>query len=335
MARYDINVAQNNSPQVSAPETRSADIALEVSGLAKTFGSKTRPIKAVQGVSFTAARGQVTTLLGTNGAGKSTTLACCQGLQKPDAGKISLLGQNPWGASATLRSRVGVMLQDGGLPPAQTPLRLLKHVAGLFQNPRPLPELMEQLNIAHLARRSIRRLSGGEKQRVSLAMAMLGRPEVLFLDEPSAGLDPQSRLLVFDILKELTSGGAAVILTTHLLEEAERLSDYILIMDRGRVVKQSSVSDLLDADATASLTLTLPEAVDLTHIFDQAGVPLTPTSTRPGTWIIDDVTNPQQLRELASALEKADLMPASMHLGRRSLEDIFLEVASQTTEGEA
>ena len=142
MARYDINVAQNNSHQVSAPETRTADIALEVSGLAKTFGSKTRPIKAVQGVSFTAVRGQVTTLLGTNGAGKSTTLACCQGLQKPDAGKISLLGQNPWGASATLRSRVGVMLQDGGLPPAQTPLRLLKHVAGLFQNPRPLPCLL-------------------------------------------------------------------------------------------------------------------------------------------------------------------------------------------------
>ena len=166
-------------------------------------------------------------------------------------------------------------------------------------------------------------------------MAMLGRPEVLFLDEPSAGLDPQSRLLVFDIIKELTSDGAAVVLTTHLLEEAERLSDYILIMDRGRVVKQSSVSDLLDADSTASLSLTLPEAVDLARILDQTGVHLTATNTRPGAWTIEDVTAPQQLRELASALEKADLMPTSMHLGRRSLEDVFLEVASQSTEGEA
>src|SRR5919112_134156 len=209
-------------------------------------------LRVVSGVSLVAERGQVTALLGANGAGKTTTLECAQGLQKRSGGTISLLGQDPATAGAELRSRVGVMLQDGGLPPSSRPVPLLRHIAGLYERPWPVDDLIRRLGIDAFSRTTVRRLSGGQKQRLALAAALIGRPEVLFLDEPSAGLDPQSRQLVFDLIAELRDSGMGIILTTHLMDDAQRLADYVYIIDGGRNVAEGTVQELLQRSPAAA-----------------------------------------------------------------------------------
>jgi ABC-2 type transport system ATP-binding protein len=291
--------------------------------LTKSFrGVGGRKVQVLHGVDLEARAGRVTTLLGTNGAGKSTTLACAQGLMQPDAGRLRLLGRAPWGAHADLRARVGVMLQDGGLPPSQKPLSYLRHVAGMYQNPRHVGELSGLLGIDDFASTSIRRLSGGQKQRVALAVALVGDPEVLFLDEPSAGLDPQSRQVVFDLIRTLRAEGRAVVLTTHLLEDAERLSDTIYVIDRGRTVAHGSVAELTQTDGAADLVVgfapgTTPSWPD--------GVQARPDG--PDTWVVPGVAEPAQLARITGHWEAAGLMPVRFALRRRTLEEAFLELA--------
>ena len=203
---------------------------------------------AVDGASWAAGTGEITCVLGPNGAGKTTTIECLEGLQQPDGGRCRVLGTDPWQASADHRARVGVMLQDGGLPQSVPASRLLAHLGRLYRTHRG-PELVERLDITPFARTPVRRLSGGQRQRVALAAALLGDPEVAFLDEPTAGLDPHARLAVWDLLRERRDEGVALVVTTHGFEEAERLADRVVILDRGRVV----------ADDT-------PAAVSYTHL---------------------------------------------------------------------
>src|SRR5688572_1790930 len=231
-------------------------------------------LRVVSGVSLVAGRGEVTALLGANGAGKTTTIECAQGLQRRTGGTITLLGQDPGNAGADLRSRVGVMLQEGGLPPSTRPLPLLRHIAGMYRNPRPLDELVDRLGIDAFSRTTVRRLSGGQKQRLALAAALIGRPEVLFLDEPSAGLDPQSRQLVFELIGELRDSGMGIILTTHLMDDAQRLADYVYIIDAGRNVAEGTVQELLQrgpaldagADHVRTLTFEAKPGLDLSGV---------------------------------------------------------------------
>ncbi|GAA4121866.1 hypothetical protein GCM10022415_25030 [Knoellia locipacati] len=202
-------------------------------------------MRAVDDVSWSADSGAVTAVLGPNGAGKTTTMECLEGLQRPTAGTARVLGTDPWRASAEHRARVGVMLQDGGLPVTTTGERLLHHVARLHAAPADVAGLISRLDLTRVAGRSIRRLSGGERQRVALAAALVGRPEVAFLDEPTAGLDPHARLEVWDLVRE-TAAAAAVVVTTHSFEEAERIADQVVIMNGGRVVAQGSLDEVRD-----------------------------------------------------------------------------------------
>ena len=183
---------------MSAQSPPAPSPALSIERLVKQFPVRRRrtaagpdAVRAVDELSLTARHGEITALLGPNGAGKTTTLECAQGLQRPSSGTVRLLGQDPWRAAPALRARVGVMLQDGGLPQAVRPLELLRHVASLYRAPRDMDELVERLGINGFDRTVVRRLSGGQRQRVALAAALAGDPEVLFLDEPSAGMDPQ------------------------------------------------------------------------------------------------------------------------------------------------
>ncbi|GAA1807737.1 hypothetical protein GCM10009811_33950 [Nostocoides veronense] len=205
--------------------------AVEVRDLVKSFGAT----RALDGANWCAEAGRVTAVLGPNGAGKSTTIECLQGLQRPDSGLAQVLGEDPWGASAEHRARVGLMLQDGGLPSMSTPPALLAHLASMYADPADPSALSARLGIDDFARTIVRRLSGGQRQRVALATALIGRPDVLFLDEPTAGMDPHTRLDVWEIVREQAAGGAAVVLATHSFEEADRVADDIVIMDRGRV----------------------------------------------------------------------------------------------------
>lgn len=227
--------------------------AVVVEDLRRVFGDTL----AVDGASWAARTGEITCVLGPNGAGKTTTIECLEGLQRPDGGTCRVLGTDPWQAGAAHRARVGVMLQDGGLPQSVPAARLLAHLGRLHRTHRGA-ELVERLDITPFARTPVRRLSGGQRQRVALAAALLGDPEVAFLDEPTAGLDPHARLDVWDLLRERRDEGVALVVTTHGFEEAERLADRVIILAGGRVVADGTPDEIADGarleDAYFALT---------------------------------------------------------------------------------
>jgi ABC-2 type transport system ATP-binding protein len=216
------------------------DLCLDVRGLVKAYAG--RP--AVDGLDLTAARGRVTAILGPNGAGKTTTVEICEGLRAADAGQVRVLGRDPRTDSAELRTRVGVMLQDGGLPTGAHALALLHRVAQFYARPHHVEALADRLGITAYATTAVRRLSGGERQRLALALALVGRPELVFLDEPTAGLDPQARHAVWDLVREARAAGTSIVLTTHAMDEAERLADQVAILSHGRLVASGTPVEL-------------------------------------------------------------------------------------------
>jgi len=219
-----------------------SSIALEVQNLEKSYRAK----KAVRGVSFTAKFGQVTAVLGPNGAGKTTTIECCEGLREPDGGDIKILGENPATAPASVKARIGVMLQDGGLPMAAPAGSVLRHVGRLYgdRSRQRETQLIEQLELGEHLKTTVRRLSGGNRQRLALACALIGDPEVLFLDEPTAGMDAYARVAVHNLIKEIKSQGTAIVLTTHLLDEAEALADQVVLIANGKVEAAGTVAEV-------------------------------------------------------------------------------------------
>ena len=223
--------------------------AVVIEALRKAFGS----VVAVDGATWRADAGRITAVLGSNGAGKTTTLECLEGLQRPDAGTVRVLGVDPWNAGPEHRARVGVMLQDGGLPNTRSAGDVLQHLSRLYAAPEPVGPLASLLGIDGFAATPVRRLSGGQKQRVALAAAIIGRPDIAFLDEPTAGLDPHARLDVWDVIADLADRGVCVVVTTHSFEEAERLADDVVIMDSGSVVAQGALADLTAEESLEAL----------------------------------------------------------------------------------
>ena len=333
----DVAVADRRSGTTRPPEAARPAALVSLHGVRRTVRNRRRPdVEILRGVDFEARAGQVTALLGPNGAGKTTTLTIAQGLDRPDAGTVELLGTDPWRAGSALRSQVGVMLQDGGLPPSATPARLLAHIASLYRHPADMPALTARLGIDEFADRDIRRLSGGQRQRVALAAALAGRPRVVFLDEPSAGLDPVSRQLVFDLILELKRAGLAVVLTTHLLDDAARLADHVVLLRAGVVERAGTVAELTARTGPAPLAFTVPVPVDEAVLaaapagltVTAAGVS-TETADTPGgcTYHVAGVSEPDDWAALGAWWRDAGLMPTDVRLLHRTLEDVFLEVA--------
>lgn len=232
--------------------------AVCVDSLVKRFGATT----AVDGMSWSAQPGEILAVLGPNGAGKTTALSCVLGLLRPDAGTVRVLEEDPWGADAAHRARVGVMLQDGGLPNTVTAARVLRHLARLYADPEPVDALMRRLGVDAFASTTVRRLSGGQRQRLALGAALVGRPEVALLDEPSAGLDPHARLDVWDLVLDLRRRGACVVLTTHSFEEAQRLADRVVIVAGGRVVAQGTLDEIAGERGLEETYFALTRATD-------------------------------------------------------------------------
>ncbi|MDQ1624358.1 MAG: type transport system ATP-binding protein [Actinomycetota bacterium] len=311
---------------------------LSISGLVKDVGPLPtldgKMLRVVSDLSLVAERGQVTALLGANGAGKTTTIECAQGLQRRTAGSISLLGQDPDTAGAALRARVGVMLQDGGLPPSARPVPLLKHIAGMYQDPWPVEELIRRLGIDTFSRTSVRRLSGGQRQRLALAAALVGNPEVLFLDEPSAGLDPQSRQMVFGLISELRDRGMGIILTTHLMDDAQRLADYVYIIDAGHNVAEGTVAQLLQHELqpgtgqqrVRTLLFEAEPGLDFTGVLPDA---VRVSEARAGSYAATGALTPADLAAVTAWWAARGIMPTSMSLEARSLEDVFLDISGR------
>lgn len=219
-------------------------------------------VPALDGMSWGADPGQVTTLLGPNGAGKTTCVEIAEGLQHADSGRVEVLGADPWQAGPEHRARVGVMLQDGGLPQQVRPMALLHHLASFYARPADVAELADTLGIPEFAGTTVRRLSGGQRQRVALAAALVGRPDVLFLDEPTAGLDPHVRRDVWSLIRQTAREGATVLVTTHSFEEADRLADHVVIVTSGHAVAEGSVAEVSGEGTLEDAYFSLTELED-------------------------------------------------------------------------
>src|SRR6476469_8965654 len=210
---------------------------------------------AVDGLALEVARGSITAVLGPNGAGKTTTLETCEGYRKPQAGTVRVLGLDPPAQRRDLLPRIGVMLQSGGAWSGVRAVEMLRHIASLHAHPLDVPMLVERLGLGSCGRTTYRRLSGGEQQRLALAMAVVGRPELVFVDEPTAGMDPQARRTTWELLDELRRDGVTVVLTTHYIDEAERLADQVHVIDRGRLVASGTPFALTRAGGSSTIRL--------------------------------------------------------------------------------
>jgi ABC-2 type transport system ATP-binding protein len=243
---------------------------------------------AVNGISFTAERGEVLCILGPNGAGKTSTVECLEGYRRPASGSVRILGLDPVGDHRVLVARIGVMLQRGGMYQMLAPRRALRLFASYYDNPADPEELLDLVRLRPVARTPWRHLSGGEQARLSLALALVGRPEVLLLDEPTAGVDPEGRLAVRELIRAARDGGASVLLTTHELTEAERLADRVLVFARGSVVAEGPPSSLTgDEDPARGVAFGAPPGLPVKELEAALGVGAMVSEQQPGRYRVE------------------------------------------------
>ncbi|MEO6879634.1 MAG: ABC transporter ATP-binding protein [Mycobacteriaceae bacterium] len=302
-----------------------APSAVRLRNVTKSFGST----RAVAGLDLDLAPGTLLALLGPNGAGKTTTVEMCEGFLRPDSGTVEVLGLDPVADAAQLRPRIGVMLQGGGAYPAARAGEMLRLVAAYSADPLDPDWLLDTLGLTEAHRTPYRRLSGGQQQRLSLACALVNRPELVFLDEPTAGMDAQARLLVWDLLDRLRADGVSVLLTTHLMEEAEQLADRVVIVDGGAVVAQGSPAELTRSGAEQQLRFTAPAGLDTELLRAVLPEGYAASETAPGAYLVDGVINPQVLATVTSWCARLDVLARDLRVAQRSLEDVFLELTGR------
>lgn len=242
--------------------TSGSEYAVRVRDLRRSYGRGPSAYEAVRGVDIDVATGSITALLGTNGAGKTSTLEVIEGLAKPTAGAVEVLGMDPIADRAAVRRRTGVLLQRSGFSGDLTVRETLRLWHGTLSAPRPVDEMLAMLNLEHRADTKVLSLSGGETRRVDMACTLMGRPELVVLDEPTTGLDPESRRQVWNLISGLREEGATVIVTTHYLEEAETLADRLEIMHAGQIVRSGSPTEIAAGHPSVISFDSLPAAPD-------------------------------------------------------------------------
>ena len=300
---------------------------MQVTGLAKSYGS----VRAVDGLSFDVPQGEVTALLGPNGAGKTTTVEICEGFHRPDSGSVRVLGLDPIGDAPSLRPRVGVMLQAGGCYPGARTLEMLQLLAAHAAHPLDPRELLERLGLTKVARSTYRRLSGGEKQRLSLGLAVIGRPELVFLDEPTAGLDVQGRRDTWQLITDLRASGVTVVLTTHAMDEAERLADSVVIINGGRLVAAGSPAELTASGAQNQLTFRARPGLNLGSLLSVVPAEVSAVETAPGEYLVRGTIDPRLLAATTAWCADNGVMAEDLRVQQRSLEDVFVELTTGVT----
>jgi ABC-2 type transport system ATP-binding protein len=241
---------------------------VDVQNLTKRFGR----LVAVDDVSFRVNEGEIFGLLGENGAGKTTTIEMLEGFQRPDKGSVRVLGESPQHAHRQWRDQIGLVLQESDFDPLHSVKETLKLFASFFSDPRSVDETLALVGLTNKANERVGRLSGGQKRRIDVALGIVGRPKLLFLDEPTTGFDPVARREFWRVIEGLRETGTSIILTTHYMEEAERLCDRLAIMAKGQIVAEGTSSALISAFGATTIRFELPYDIDLATVCEVAGV---------------------------------------------------------------
>ena len=299
-----------------------AQWAIEVAGLEKRYGDR----RAVDGIDLRIPTGAVFGLLGPNGAGKTSTVETLEGYRKPDGGTVRVLGLDPQHDGPTLRGRIGVMLQEGGLYPGVRPLEALRLFAAFYPDPDDPERLLDLVGLREVAGTYVRRLSGGECQRLSLALALVGRPELVFLDEPTAGMDPRARATTWQLVRDLRDRGTTVVLTTHHMDEAEHLCDQLAIIDHGRIVLEGTPADITDIGGH-DLHFSTIAGLDLPALAAATSLPAEVVlEERPGEYTIRAAMTPELVADLAVWLRDKGYGLTELRTERATLEEVFLQL---------
>jgi ABC-2 type transport system ATP-binding protein len=302
--------------------------AVVVRDLSIRYGSAGEVV-AVNGLDLEAHQGEVLVVLGPNGAGKTSTIEALEGYRRPSSGHISVLGLDPQADHHRLTGRMGVMLQRGGVYPMLGPRRVLDLFARFYPDPLGTDALLDLVGLRAVATTPWRRLSGGEQQRLSLALALIGKPQVAFLDEPTAGVDPEGRLAIRAVVADLRQQGVCVLLTTHELAEAEKMADRIVILSSGRIVLEGTPQALTAARGTVGLTFGAPAGLDTASLAEALGsgaqeAAVQVTERAPGRYDIAGVAGPEATATLATWLAARQVTMTDLVTGR-TLEDVYLE----------
>jgi ABC-2 type transport system ATP-binding protein len=314
---------------VSNPPAAEAN-AVEIRGLAKRYGT----LSAVDGLTLTARRGEVTAILGPNGAGKTTTIEVCEGYRRADAGTVSVLGLDPARHAGRLRPRVGVMLQSGGIPPAVPAAEYLTTLSRFHMKPHDPAWLLDITGLTSVAKTPFKRLSGGQQQRLSLAAALIGRPELVFLDEPTAGMDPQARRATWDLVAAMKNDGVSVILSTHFMDEAEILADHVVVIDHGRSVADGTPAQL--TGSAGQLRFRAEPGLDTDSLLTALPAGAAAKESPAGHYLIEvpgGTVEPALLAAVTAWCADRSVLPSSLQIESRTLEDVFLELTGRELRG--
>jgi len=301
--------------------------AVEVEDLRVAYGDRV----AVDGVSFEAEAGEVLAILGPNGAGKTSTIETLEGYRRPGSGRVRVLGLDPIADHAKLIARLGVMLQKPGVYPMMTPERILRLFGAYYDERRDAGELISLLGLGDVARTPFKRLSGGEQQRVALGLAIIGRPEVAFLDEPTSGVDPVGRLAVRAVVSALRDEGVCVVLTSHELDEVERLANRVVIIDHGHVVAAGAPGEI--GSGAEEIRFSAAAGLDTASLAEAMGAEV--SEGPDGDYRVATAPAPAAVAALTAWLAERDLSLGSLQAGRERLEDVFLRLVSEAGSGDA
>lgn len=313
---------------VAAPEAPARDATdsapvVEVSRLRRRYGATV----AVDDVSFTVRRGEIFGMVGPNGAGKTTTIECIEGLRRPGEGSVRLLGVDPAAHWYDIADRVGIQLQDSALHGRLRVGEALDLFGALYERQVPGDELLQRLGLEDKRASPLAKLSGGQKRRVLIALALISSPEVVFFDELTTGLDPQARRSMWDLVRQIRDQGCTVVLTTHFMDEAERLCDRVLIMDHGRIVALDTPEALIESlGVEKRLVFTIPEGKDVPSL---AHLPQVKRVERSGSRIVVYGHGEGFVSQAIGALENAGVRYLDLRTEEPSLEDVFLALTGR------
>lgn len=300
--------------------------AVEIRGLVKRYDD----VVAVDGLDLTVRRGRLLALLGPNGAGKTTTVEICEGYRTADSGAVRVLGLDPARDGRALKPRVGVMPQDGvGAYTGARVGELVRLFASYAATPLPWRPLLERVGLSGAEKTVTKRLSGGQKQRLSLALAVVGRPELVFLDEPTAGMDPQARRDAWELIADLRSAGVTIVLTTHLLDEAERLADDVVVVDHGRVVAAGTPAELTRAGAEGQVSFRATPGLRLDALLTALPAGSAVAEESAGRYVVRGVVDPQLLATVTAWCAAEGVLAEGLAVERRSLEDVYFELTGR------